>query len=346
MFNRSLISVEISGDLFNKIRTAFNDNVELKDDLTPFKCGYRDKNKIYLAKSEKELICQAKILMYIDDSYTEQMYEIFGGANNSWKQIVCRCNEELEQPIEKDFTGCNCVIYMNKLLSDYYTKDEIDACLRAHEAEYDENKKQRHNTYYYEVGRLVKYKNCIKYDIHKAHLSALIEIFPKAEHRLLELAEKAKKDKKYKKIANYYVGMLAHKKQGQTEATYRKTYNWIVQRTTALVDELTEELTDIWTSEIVYQNTDSTCVSHPKAVRQDSSKIGEFGIEYTGDVYSYRGTNYTIYQFGDEIKGTLPLSLRKYVDLRVGRVVSYTRKKVDNHYEIQDIKQEQVNEQN
>lgn len=346
MFNRSLVSVEINAEFFELILKNLEQFVVEVDDLTEYKCGYFDKSIIYVNKTNTELICLAKELMYIDDSRTAEVVEALGGKNNYWKQIVCRRRNEQEVSIEKDFTGANCVIYMNKLLSDYYTKEQIENILYAHEAEYDEDKKQRHNAYDHEAYKVIKYENCVKYDIHKAHLDALIEMFPKAKQRLLQLAEKAKVDKKYKKIANYYVGMLAHAKQGEVVAKHRKTYNWIVQRVTEKVDKRTEELVDIWSSEIVYMNTDSICVSNPKQIVEDSNEIGEFGIEYQGTVYSYRDSNYIIYQFGDDIKGNLPLKLRHLVNLKEGKIVKFDRVKIDKHYEYINIESEIVNVSN
>ena len=101
----------------------------------------------------------------------------------------------------------------------------------------------------------------------------------------------------------------------------------------------------------IYVNTDGYIVQNPETVLPSSKEKGEFKIEYQGPVYTYHSSDkkgtYTIIQYGDEIKGTLPLELRKYVDLRVGKIVRFERELDEDLqiYKFKNIRIEIINKE-
>lgn len=80
---------------------------------------------------------------------------------------------------------------------------------------------------------------------------------------------------------------------------------------------------------VVYGNTDGIILKNPTKKPEHSSALGGFKLEYEGTVYTYSGENYWIFQYekdGElEITGSLPLKLRKHIDLSKGQVVSFDR---------------------
>ena len=140
----------------------------------------------------------------------------------------------------------------------------------------------------------------------------------KAKEKFIELHKQRKQKPEIKKWFNYFVGML-------TVKGYRKTYNWIVQRTNTKLMELWNKLGGL----VVYGNTDGIILKDPKTTIPHSSALGEFKLEYHGTVYTYAGKNYWIFQYENQGKlettGSLPVSLRDKVDLPKGQVVSYDR---------------------
>ena len=114
-----------------------------------------------------------------------------------------------------------------------------------------------------------------------------------------------------------------YKSKGWTiRKIYPKTRHYIV---TNITNKMTRLKNKLRYESCLYLNTDGMIIQHPHNIVEHSDEMGEFKIEYQGDVYTYRDKNYSIIQYGDEIKGNLPLELRKYVDLRVGKVVHYDK---------------------
>ena len=120
------------------------------------------------------------------------------------------------------------------------------------------------------------------------------------------------------------VGMLCKK-------GFRKTYNWIVQRTTKILYkamDYTKGLT-------IYANTDGYVISDPFNKLETTKDLGNFKLEYSGDVFVYQAKNYWLMQCGNELKGSCLRSVRKNIDLSKGQVVNYDRKRIlikDNLY--------------
>lgn len=247
-----------------------------------------------------------------------------------WKQ--CILHKDLTQNIqcEEDINGGMAYNYINKMLQRYYSDDEIEECLKAHEAEYNDDLKQYHFSIYEKTGYIVRYEDCYKWDINGAHNDALCEIFPKAADSIRYMYQTRKKYPVNKKYVNYYCGMLAQK-------GYRKTYNWIIQRTTKLLlDGITAA-----GGTLLYANTDGFLIQHPNKILEHSTKLGEFKLEYQGPAWFYYDTNYQCFQMENgEIKGTLLQSVRDNIDLPNMKVVHYDRKKVGDSYIADNIRTE------
>lgn len=298
---------DISDDIFDTILKEQVENIKIVDSIDPYSGGYNNRSDIYYDGKEY-LICLEHILNYYCDNCIPDCTE--------WKQCKVRRVENTDTLITKTIDGARAYYLLMELLHRYYNDEEIEECLHSHEAEKDDNYTQCHINVADE-GYIQKYENCFYYDINGAHNDALIEIFPKAEHALTNLYISRHDNPNYKAIVNYGVGMLCKK-------GYRKTYNWIVQRTTKKLYEAMDYTDGIQ----IYANTDGFVVSSPKHELQTSSKLGEYKIEYFGDVYLYRDKNYWLLQMGDIMKGSCLTSVRKDIDLSKGQVVHYERRRL------------------
>ena len=69
-------------------------------------------------------------------------------------------------------------------------------------------------------------------------------------------------------------------------------------------------------------------VKSPKNILSTSKELGDFKLEYSGNTYFYRDTNYMLYQIGNELKGSCPLKVREQINLKKGEVVHFTNKGV------------------
>lgn len=263
------------------------------------------------------------------------LYRLLDEKNDNvteWKQILVRVRQEQCEPIKDDICGLKAYIAEMKKIKSYYSHEEFEACLRAHEAEYDTNKKQVHSWIEVIPGVVNTFKNCYEYDINGAHNDALCEIFPKAAKMLRKQYDERHEHPDNKKLVNYFVGYLAR-------AGYRKTYNWIVQRTTAMLNEAMNHCN----GEIVYANTDGFIVWKPEQLIEPSKKLGQFKLEYHGDVRVYQGINYICFQYKDEdkveTKGSVLTAVRNMINLEKNDTVEYARVLRNNCYFAEDIKQ-------
>lgn len=318
--------ISLSDYLFNQILKVFDAHVV---EVNPhafesFKCGYRQKLRIY--RCNDEFICQGQYINAITEKETIDY-------NDDWMQYICRLDPMIDDVagVYTDFSGVYAWTTFKKMLLKYYTEEEFDEALKAHHADFDENKKQQHYLAYTPQDKIVKFENVIYYDINNAHGSALLEIFPRAGEKIREMYEhRADNDGANKKIFNYFVGML-------TRRGYRGTYNWIVQRTTRL---LKSRLIDV-DGDPIYINTDGAIVANARNPIENSPEFGEFKRK-DGEIYVYRAENYYLIQFNEfngktTQKGNLPTILRKGVDLSCGKVVKYNKQKVSHHYELTEI---------
>lgn len=178
--------------------------------------------------------------------------------------------------------------------------------------------------------------------------------------------------KETKDIINYAVGML-HKCMRDEKGTKMRgvpdaflfgvntfpLYNRIVNNIYKKITDERDLLCGDDYTKCIYAQTDGLIVQHPVHEVQDNPAIGEFGLEFTGTVYTYHCrtvpgvcTGYTIYQYTEPdgtrvVKGDLPDDLKKYIDLEKGQVVTY-RKWFDAnkyiHTDLVELKKEKIHE--
>lgn len=322
---KQLPQYKISRNLYDLIANSFK--TKYVDNINPYRNGYKDKT-LCISVPNKYIICKGAYLNYLlNYSFNEDMFD-------DWKQYVCVLNEDLETNIERDFTPHICKkLITDRLLKCGLSNEDIDKRLHEYEADYCEALAQQHFLDV-EPGVIERFDNCIYYDINKAHSDAIGEIFPEIRGWLEEIAMLAKEDKRWKSVPNYYVGMLAYKtksmRQDNEDGKYEKTYNWVVQRTTRILSRRLNDISDL-NSNVVYMNTDGVVVQNPTKIIPGSTRFGDFKVESDETTfYTYAGENYSIIQYGDTIKGNLPMDLRKFVDLREGKVISFDRKLNEN----------------
>ena len=309
-YKKQLKHFTVSRQIFDAILEERSSRIHKVSNIYEYYYGYPDKNKILYDGIGIIIIQQKSLVRHIPQFEFE--------AGDGYIQVILHLEELQETSIEPDITGLKAWNTVYKMLKEFYTDQEIKERLEAHQAEYDQNKAQFHFNYPNKIGQLIEHQNCYKYDINGAHCDALCCIFPKAKEKFIELHKQRKQKPEIKKWFNYFVGML-------TVKGYRKTYNWIVQRTNSKLMELWDKLGGL----VVYGNTDGIILKDPKTTIPHSSALGEFKLEYHGTVYTYAGKNYWIFQYENQGKlettGSLPVSLRNKVDLPKGQVVSYDR---------------------
>lgn len=323
---KPLKHVSINEEMFNKFLAEFEDYVLVVDNLSNDVYGYQDKKTVKYDKERSAFITQAYRLSYILDMDT---------SIDGWRQLVVHISSDPETIIDETVSGSYATMYLeHRILNKKYS--DIDSQLSKFEADEDPIRKQQHY-FYSEDNKITKFEDAYYYDINKAHADALCEIFPESKADILKLYRTKDKAtlRKNKQLINFYVGNLVNR-------GHRRTYNWIVQRTTDILTKMFAKLG----GDAIYINTDGIILNNVKNVVESSKNVGEFKLEYHGDVYTYRDKNYEVVQYGDTIKGHLPLVLRDQVDLRIGQVVHYDRVKVGVHYEYQNITKENLNEKN
>ena len=297
-----LPTYEVRADIFDKILYDLSVHTEYEADLQKWSYGYKNRNTIYY--NEEYLICKECVLDYYCDCITD---------STSWKQCKLRKVLNAEKPVQKTITGNYAWNYIIRILNKYYTAIEIEEIFNNNEADYSEDYKQFHYNLPLEEDELVKYKNCFKYDINGAHCDAIVNLFPKAYDEFIKLYLKRKEIPMYKQLFNFFVGELCRK-------GHRRTYNWIVQRTTKKL----YETMDITKGTLIYANTDGYIVQRPEVEINTSKELFDFKLEYSGDVYVYQSNNYILYQCGDNKTGSCRCDVRDDIDLRVGKVFNYT----------------------
>lgn len=323
IFMKLLKQIKISRKVYVDIVSKWHNIikwVDQKDNL--YEHWKQDKRYIY-AKEEKAIVVSWALLPQVLDD---------GG-----KSVICVVNQDQVEDIISDFTPLYCKQLVSKQLHKKGLKDNaIEDRLNQFQVEEDKKLKQQHKIEATE-NVITKWENCYYYDINKAHMDALIEIFPELKDWFINVAKKSKTDKRFKSIANYYVGLL-----GKEDGKFRKTYNWIVDRTSRILLKLVSELS-VFSSEVIYANTDGFVISNPIATPASSSEIGKFKLEtdeHTFYTYRHKSGNckYFVMQYGDTIKGNLPLALRDKIDLRKSIVVDYVRHKEDGYYVYDNVK--------
>lgn len=305
-----LCKFDINESLFDTIINSMGDYVIKVDNIENYFKGCHDKLNIYYDGNSCAVLQECLLRYFANDNEPV----------SDWKQCIIRKTPNQTNLIVKGVDGSRAWTYMSAMLKKYYTSKEFDERLKMFQSDYDANKIQIHYQYMEDdTLNIVKFDDCVKYDINGAHNDALIEIFPKAKELLMMLYNRRKEIPIYKAYVNYFVGMLCRK-------GYRKTYNWIVQRTTAKLSSAI----DFVGGELLYANTDGFMVSKPQNKLSTSMNLGDFKLEYEGTSYIYSGDNYWCYQITKngkkDITGNILYSVRDLIDLEKNTVVKYDRR--------------------
>ena len=240
-----LKSYSVSEEIFDEILLAGYDVrlVPDKDEFYEYKFGYDEKTAI-VYDGLKCMIMLECILNEHSPLDTQITY---------WKQCIVYKNIEQVSDVEDEVNGATAYRYMKSLINEYYTDAEFKKRMSMFEADYDEGLAQYHFLLFNKPGKISRYDNCYKWDINGAHNDALCEIFPKAAKAITKMYELRKIQPNNKKYINYFVGMMV-------PMGHRKTYNWIVQRTTKLLlDGINAAGGDL-----IYANTDGFIIQNPK----------------------------------------------------------------------------------
>ena len=305
---------EISEEYLNELVKKYDEFIKITNNKEDYIHGWDDiKYTIYYNREKSELA--------IREYYLTNKYD------HPSKLVICHLNKSLKTNYEKTIAPTTANILMWKKIYKYYSKEEAHNLLDKYSAEEISDLKQIHYLANLEINELKKYKNCYYYDINGAHLDALCEIFPKCKDDFIKIFNSRHKNRNNKLIPNYFVGMLA--RQG-----HRKTYNWIVQRTTKILSEAIIKCKGY----LIYANTDGFIVSHPEKLISPSKSLGQFKAELENDdVYLYQGSNYFLIQYKDEKKGNAPYLVRDYINLPTNDVVKFTMDKSKKYLEIKNL---------
>lgn len=318
---KPLKKMTVNEETFNYILQMFP--YKQFESLREYQYGYKDRDIVYTDGRDLIIVRrQLSVLGLVEvDPYKDNWYQIY-----VHKEI-----EQKENIIENDagVSVGEAIKKINRIIHTYYSDEEKEQIYRNHEKESSTILHESINT---EPDTILRFSDCYYYDANGAYASELIKLFPKCKEEFTEMyIHRHDNNNKYKNCFNYYVGCLTmnpekeqfYKSKGWTiRKTYPKTRHYIVTNITNKMIKLKNKLRY---ESCLYLNTDGMIIQHPHNVVEHSDEMGEFKIEYQGDVYTYRDKNYSIIQYGDEIKGNLPLELRKYVDLRVGKVVHYDK---------------------
>ncbi len=331
----NLPSCSVNEDVFIHIVNAFKNGLIIVQDVSEYasfdkyQCVYYDGQDYIVCQLRKIAICCSKMQSKIID------------MGRLWRQFIVRRNINQSEEFKMDITPITAkAMIMKELYKKGLSKKDIALRLHMYEAEYNPRFIQMHklnvdSDIFDNECVIYKFNDCIYYDINKAHMDALKEIFPELTDYFSKLIESIKHDIMYKAVANYFVGLLAYKTAEQRAkhlpGKYEKTYNWIVQRTTKLLLKRIGEDTN----KIVYANTDGVIIQKPSVYHQSSSKVGEFKVAYTGTVYTYHTKGGWILQCGNDIKSNIKKSMRKDIDLSKGKCIEVIDRN-NNKYKVVD----------
>lgn len=303
MSNVRIKCYKLRDDIFDKILYDFSSRITFAK-TDNYLTGYDNKKDIYY--DGRYLICPE----YIINNYVP--------IENctDWKQCRCKREMNMDEPLVSSLDGSRAWAKIMDILHKHYTDEEIEDCLHSHTAL--PTSQYHYNYPLDEVKGILKFTNCIYYDMNGAHNDALCEIFPKAKNEFEYLYKTRKEFPTNKDLANFFVGMLCVR-------GYRDTYNWINERTKNSLLEAMKITEGI----LLYANTDGYVISSPKADLRASTDLGKYKIVYQGDVYIYSDKEpyspYWLIQMGDIMKGSCLTEVRKDIDLSKGNIIHYTK---------------------
>ena len=309
-----LKSYVVSEELFNSILGAGYEIKTIADDeeFYNYKFGYDEKTII----AYDGFKCMIMLECVLNEHYP------LNKRTTYWKQVIVRkqLNGETmgDEKVVDEVRGSDAYNYIRGVILQHYTEKEYSARLKMFEADYDAELAQYHFMLYDRPNKIIKYDNCYKWDINGAHNDALCEIFPKAAQAIRAIYNMRKEHPEFKLYINYYCGMLIHR-------SHRKTYNWIVQRTTNILLKGIE----LANGDLLYANTDGFIIQNPKYIIPNSTNLGEYKLEYCGPVWTYFDKNYQCFQLENgEIKGSVLCDVRSLIDLPNKQIVHYDREHI------------------
>lgn len=308
---KELKAYNLNAQLFDQLLEMYDEQIWETDGIVNYVYGYKHKDTFIYNGHNQLIILENCLTPYIESS-------------TNWKQCICYRREGQEQPVARTYSGGVAYNIMKKKIMkccNFKNEDEFAERMRKFSSKYDENLSQLHYEWQRKPNIIYKYENCRKYDINGAYANALIEIFPEAKSTILSLYGERKIKPENKDLINFFVGMFAHKDKNTNVAKYQGTYNWIVQKTRKQIDKAIEECNGT----LLYANTDGFAITDFKNTLMTSRELGDFKLEYNGDIYTFTGANYWIMQTGDKIVGNALYQVRHLIDLPKGKSVTYSR---------------------
>lgn len=311
----------LSEEFFDRVLETYSEFVVKVEDFSKYTNGGSTFKSSIIFDGIKKIVIRESLLFNLTDEREER---------NDWIQCICYKKHKQKKDVQDGISGGFAYRVMKAKIkkAGKYTEEQFDEKMKQFQAEYDEEKNQYHFQWDVDLEEetIYKYTNCRKYDINGAYAKALITIFPEAEKEIIKLYNERKEKPENKDLINYFVGMFCVK-------GYRETYNWIVQH---VRKQMEEEIADC-EGFLLYANTDGFAIASAEKEIKTSKVLGEFKLEYEGDMYILLGTNYWIIQAGDDITGSCLYQARGLVDLRKGQAVRYKRKKLSQSYTVEHL---------
>lgn len=306
------------------------------------------------------------------------LLETYGSLHYDYCLICCG-EASTASKVAKESVVIAAKKWLSHQINGYFTHDTLAAFVKEHG---DETRVLPLRIRHTEDEIIHKWDDCTYMDIHKAHASELMKMFVGTgideavqlqldKGTIFKMQGNLEEYKRTKDIVNLAVGMLGKVKKDKSghkikdepdlwllNCNTRPLYNRIVNNIRAKINKQWELMSGSnFNASCIYAQTDGLIVQHSNAV-QSSDKIGEFGLEFKGIVYTYHcnttvnHTGYSIYQYTDDegvrhVTGDLPDELKKHIDLEHGKVVIY-KKTYDElgyiHNNLIEIKEVRINE--
>lgn len=310
------------GEILEDRLTNFSDTTLQVSDINNFINGYKDfYNVRYASNAIIMPLNLANLYNVFDDDDTDEIY-----IRNNYQVILEKATDISQIKTNKIIYGSQAWNFMKQKICKYYTEEEFEKTLTFYNCECDENHHIMHSSIFTSSYGIYKYSNCFYYDLNSAYAWGLTQMFPKATQEIKNIYRQRKKKPEMKQYLNLFTGMV--KKKGY-EGAYWHLIGLCYGRMKQTLNDLCGPNTHL-----VYANTDGVALSNPIRTLIPSNELGEYKLEFAGDIYTYQEardgcTKYSIMQYGDEVKGTLRQDMRKNVDLRIGQVVHFHQSRIN-----------------